>query len=75
MNENSGSSTQTEEIPNHKKKMTRIQRELKDWSAALLKEAKVREEAKERRHREIITESKAAVETYKQIMEKLIDKL
>lgn len=74
-NEDSGSSTQTQKTPKQKKKMTRVQRELKDWSAALLIDAKTREEAKERRHKEIIAESKATVEAYKEIMTKLIDKL
>lgn len=74
-NEESESSNQSEEVPPQKKtKMIRIQRELKDWSAALLVDAKAREEAKERRHREAITESKAAIDAYKEIMGKLIDK-
>lgn len=76
-NEESGSSP-TQGNPKQyqrKKKMTRGQRELKDWSTALFQDAKAREEAKERRHREVITESKAAIETYKTMMEKLIDKL
>lgn len=47
-NESSGSSTSNQEIPQQKKKMTRIQRELKDWSAALLTDARTRKEAKER---------------------------
>jgi len=55
--------------------VTRLQHELKDWSAALLADAKVREEAKERRHREAIAESKATINVYKDIMSKLIDKL
>ncbi|XP_036140288.1 uncharacterized protein LOC118645564 isoform X2 [Monomorium pharaonis] len=76
INEDSETSTQSEEIPyQRKKKMTKIQRELKDWSAALIADAKVREEAKERRHREAIAESKNVIDAYKEIMNKLIDKL
>lgn len=69
----SSSSTSNETVP-QKKKITRIQKELKDWSATLLADSKIREEAKERRHKEIIAE-KAAIEAYKEIMGKLIDKL
>ena len=54
--------------------MTRVQRDLKDWSTALAN-AKVREEARERRHREVIAESKIAIDIYKEMMGKLIDKL
>lgn len=73
--ETSDLSSQNEETPPKKRKMTRIQRELQDWSAALLADAKIREEAKERRHQEAIAESKAAIDTYKAMMEKLIEKL
>lgn len=73
--ETSGLSTQIEEIPPKKRKMTRIQRELQDWSAALLADGKTREEARERRHQEAIAESKAAIDAYKEMMEKLIRKL
>lgn len=75
--EDSESSTsQSEEgLLKKKRKMTRVERELKDWSAALLADAKVREEARERRHREVIAESKVAIDIYKEMMGKLIDKL
>lgn len=73
--ETSSSSTQNEEIPPKKRKMPRIQRELQDWSAALLADAKTREEARKRRHQEAIAESKAAIDVYKEMMEKLIGKL
>ncbi|KAL0098770.1 hypothetical protein PUN28_020726 [Cardiocondyla obscurior] len=73
--ETSCSSTQNEETPPKKRKNTRIQRELQDWSAALLADAKTREEARERRHQEAIAESKAAINAYKEMMEKLIGKL
>lgn len=56
-------------------KMTRVQRELKDWSAGLLADAKIREEARERRHKEIIAASQIAVDAYKEMFRKLIDKL
>ncbi|KYN18239.1 hypothetical protein ALC57_09486, partial [Trachymyrmex cornetzi] len=69
VNESSESSIQTQETPKQKKRMTRVQRELKDWSAALLADVKVREEAKERRHKEAIAESKAAIEVYKEVGE------
>lgn len=75
IHEDSGSSTKTQEISKRKKRMTRVQRELKDWSTVLLADAKTREETKERRHREATAETKAAVETYKKMMTKLIDKL
>lgn len=58
-----------------KRKISRVQRELQDWSASLLADAKTREEARERRHKENISESKAAVDAFKEIMAKLIDKL
>lgn len=61
--------------PAKKRKLSRIQRELKDWSATLLKDAQVREESRERRHKEMITESKAQTDAYKEMMAKLIDKL
>lgn len=75
--EDSESSTsQSEEgLLKKKRKTTRVERELKDWSAALLADAKVREEARERRHREVIVESKAAIDIYKEMMGKLIEKL
>ncbi|XP_071577461.1 uncharacterized protein [Temnothorax nylanderi] len=70
------STSQSEEgLPKTKKKMTRVERELKDWSAALLADAQVREEARERRHKEVIAESKVAIDIYKEMMGKLIDKL
>lgn len=75
-NENSDSSTQNEEpCKKKKKKMTRIERELKNWSAVLLADAKTREEARERRHREAIVETKTGIDVYKEKMEKLIEKL
>lgn len=57
------------------RKMTRIQRELQDWSTALLAHSKSREEARERRHKEALAESKAAIDAYKEMMSKMIDKL
>lgn len=78
INEDSESSTQTEEI-RKKRKLSKVERELKDWSATLLVDAQNQEEAKERRHKEIIAavqaESRAAIEAYKEIMGRLIDKL
>lgn len=60
INEDSESSTnQSEDLPKKKKKMTRIERELKDWSATLLADAKLREEMRERRDTEMIAESKS----------------
>lgn len=58
-----------------KRKVSRIQRELQNWSTALLADAKDREQAKERCRREIISESKAVTEAYKEMMGKLIEKL
>lgn len=78
MSEDYESPTEGEEGPLPKKrqrKITRVQRELQDWSTALLSEAKSREEARERRHRENMAESKAAIDAYKEMMGKLIDKL
>lgn len=77
LDESSGSSTQNQESPQQKRrKMTRIQRERKiRWCVALLVDPNAREEAKEQRHRETIAESRAAIDTYKNLMEKLIDKL
>jgi len=76
LNENSDSSIQNEEpCKKKKKKMTRMEREFKDWSAVLLADAKTREEARERRHREAIAETKAGIDVYKKMMEKLIEKL
>jgi len=66
---------QNQEFLRKKRKITRVQRELKDWSATLLADAKAREEAKERRHREVIAESRAVIDAYKEIMQKLIEKL
>ena len=77
INEDSSSSIQNEnKAPQRKRrKMTRLQQELKDWSAALLADAKAREAAKERRHRETIVEIRATIDAYKDIMSKLIEKL
>lgn len=70
------STSQSENLPQKKKKMIKIKRELKYWSATLFTNAKRRKEASgERRHREIIAESKVAIDTYKEVMRQLIDKL
>lgn len=74
INEDSESSIQTEEICG-KRKLSKVQRELKDWTATLLVGAQNREGAKERRHKEVIAESRAAIEAYKELMGRLIDKL
>ncbi|XP_025157658.1 trihelix transcription factor GTL2-like isoform X2 [Harpegnathos saltator] len=78
MSEDYESPTEGEEGPLSKKrqrKITKVQRELQDWSTALLSEAKSREEARKRCHRENMAESKAAMDAYKEMMGKLIDKL
>jgi len=58
-----------------KVKKTRVQRELGEWSATLREDAKHWEEAKERRHKEIVAASDRAIVVYKEMMEKLITKL
>lgn len=75
MNEESESTQNGTASQRKKRKMTRIQRELKDWSVTLLTDAKNREEARERRHKEAIAESKTAITVYKDMMQQLIDKL
>jgi len=76
INEDSSSSTQNEKtLQQKRRKVTKLQHELKDWSAALLAVAKVREDVKEQCHREVIAESRATINAYKDIMSKLIDKL
>lgn len=69
-------SSKDEENDRKKKiKKTRVQRELSEWSIGLREDAKRREEAKEQRHKELVSASDRAVAAYKEMMEKLIDKL
>lgn len=74
-----GSDTEYEsgknECENKKVKKTRVQRQLGEWSATLRADARRKEEAREQRHKELVAASDRAVATYKEMMEKLIDKL
>lgn len=58
-----------------KKKTNTVQNEVGTWFAALREDAKSREVAREQRHKEVIATSTQALTTYKEVMEKLIDKL
>ncbi|KYM94044.1 hypothetical protein ALC62_15335, partial [Cyphomyrmex costatus] len=57
-----------------KVRKTRVQKELGEWSASLREDAKHREEARDRRHKEIISVSDRAITAYTNMMEKLINK-
>ncbi|XP_018403070.1 PREDICTED: uncharacterized protein LOC108779996 [Cyphomyrmex costatus] len=58
-----------------KKLKTRMERELEVWTKMVSEENRKRDEAKERRHKELLARQDKARETYEQFMTKLLDKL
>ncbi|XP_018368409.1 PREDICTED: uncharacterized protein LOC108757376 [Trachymyrmex cornetzi] len=73
--QNSGVENESnKECEKKKVRKTRIQKELGEWSASLREDAKRREEARERRHKETVSVSDRAITAYTNMMEKLINK-
>ncbi|KYN14928.1 hypothetical protein ALC57_12868 [Trachymyrmex cornetzi] len=58
-----------------KKVKTRMERELEVWTKMVSEENRKRDEAKERRHKELLARQDKAREMYEQFMTKLLDKL
>jgi len=52
-----------------------MERELELWSKTMSEENKIRDEAKERRHHELLERQDLARQSYENYMEKLIEKL
>ncbi|KYN13017.1 hypothetical protein ALC57_14792 [Trachymyrmex cornetzi] len=52
-----------------------MERELEVWTKMVSEENRKRDEAKERRHKELLARQHKARETYEQFMTKLFDKL
>ncbi|XP_077279671.1 uncharacterized protein LOC143907048 [Temnothorax americanus] len=62
-------------IKAQKPKKTRMERELELWSKTMSEENKIRDEARERRHHELLERQDLARQSYETYMEKLIKKL
>ncbi|XP_066595452.1 uncharacterized protein [Prorops nasuta] len=63
------------DTPKEKKRKTKVQKELGEWSVALREDARQRELAREQRHKELISTSKHAITVYQEMMKKLIEKI